>query len=105
MVTKSFDLIYAPDVRGQLLTIERKYHSLIRQTIEEQLRYEPNIKTANRKPLQFSTKYGEWELRFGSKNRFRVIYRFSTEQHEVNIGAILEKRGNKFYINGEEVQL
>jgi mRNA-degrading endonuclease RelE of RelBE toxin-antitoxin system len=105
MVTKPFRLVYAPDIRNQLLAIDRKYLSLIRQSIEEQLSYEPDIKTTNRKPLKFSSKFGEWELRFGPKNRFRVIYRFSVADSEVYIGAIGEKRGNRFYVGGEEVKL
>jgi hypothetical protein len=98
-------LIYAPGIRDQLLAIDRKHLSLIRQAIEEQLIYEPNVKTTNRKPLQFASKYGEWELRFGPKNRFRVIYRFSIIENEVYIGAIGERRGNRFYAAGEEVKL
>ena len=33
----SFDLIYDPEIKSHLQVIERKYHFLIRQTIEEQL--------------------------------------------------------------------
>ena len=105
MVIKPCKIIYAPGVRDQITLIPKKYYSLIRKTIEEQLSYEPDVKTPNRKPLQFSSKYGEWELRFGPKNRFRVIYRFSVDFNEVYIGAIAEKRGNRLFVAGEEVQL
>jgi hypothetical protein len=45
------------------MTIERKYHSLIRNGIEEQLEYEPNVETRNRKPLKIPIKIGAtWEL-------------------------------------------
>jgi hypothetical protein len=47
-----FDLIYAPQVKGHLQAIERKYHSLIRRTIKTQLQFEPNVETRNRKPLK-----------------------------------------------------
>jgi hypothetical protein len=46
----SFDLIYDPEVKQHLQVIERKYHSLIRHTIEEQLQFEPEVETKNRKP-------------------------------------------------------
>jgi mRNA-degrading endonuclease RelE of RelBE toxin-antitoxin system len=105
MVTKPFLLIYAPIIRDHLLTIDRKYYSLIQKTLEEQLGFEPDIKTANRKPLQFSSKLGEWEMRFGPNNRFRVICKFSTDRREVYIGAIGEKKGNRFFVGGEEVEL
>jgi hypothetical protein len=80
MVTKPFKIVYAPDVKAHLIAIPHKHYSLVQRNIVEQLSYEPKIKTANRKPLQFSRKYGEWELRFGPENRYRIIYRFSLDQ-------------------------
>jgi hypothetical protein len=47
-----FDLIYDSEVWNHLRSIERKYHSLIRSTIAEQLTFEPNVETTNRKPLE-----------------------------------------------------
>jgi hypothetical protein len=47
-----FLLIYAPMVKLHLKTIERKYHSLIRTTIENELQFEPDVETRNRKPLK-----------------------------------------------------
>jgi hypothetical protein len=53
MVKKQpFVLIYDPEVRGHLDAIETKYHSLIRRTLEEQLRFEPETATRNRKQLE-----------------------------------------------------
>lgn len=43
-------LIYAPEVKGHLEPIDRKHHSLIRRTIEEQLSFEPDTET--RKPMK-----------------------------------------------------
>jgi hypothetical protein len=105
MVTKPFRIIYAPDVARHLEAIDRKFISLIQNTIEDQLQYEPDAKTTNRKPLQFASQYGEWELRFGPNNRFRVIYKTSASERTVWIGAVGEKRGNKIYMGGEEVRL
>jgi cytochrome P450 len=48
----NFDLVYDPLVKQHLQVIERKDHSLIRQTIEEQLRFEPEVESKNRKPLR-----------------------------------------------------
>ncbi|RLC00949.1 MAG: addiction module toxin RelE, partial [Deltaproteobacteria bacterium] len=44
-----FDIIYAPQIKQHLKTIQRKYYSLIRKTIEEQLQSEPDTETTNRK--------------------------------------------------------
>jgi mRNA-degrading endonuclease RelE of RelBE toxin-antitoxin system len=89
-----------------LKAIEPKYFSMIRTKIETQLRLEPTIETRNRKPLKQETDFeGEWELRFGPDNRFRVFYAIDRENHEVHILAIGVKEGNRFFIGGEEVEL
>lgn len=101
-----FDLIYDPEVQGHLEAIENKYHSLIRAAIEEQLRFEPETATRNRKQLERPIDFGaRWELRFGPDNRFRVFYRVDGEQHQVRILAIAVKERNRLSLGGEEVQL
>jgi len=100
-----FDLIYDSEVWPHLRSIERKYHSLIRSTIEEQLSFEPNIETTNRKPLERPITFGaRWELRFGPQNRFRVFYRVREDSSEVYILAIGVKERNKLYIGGKEFE-
>jgi hypothetical protein len=53
-------------------------------------------------PVNFE---GEWELRFGPDNRFRVFYAVDMEHHEVYILAIGIKKGNRLFIGGEEIRL
>ena len=101
-----FELIYDPEVAQHLKTIDRKYHSLIRRTIEEQLRYEPEVETRNRKPLLRPSAFGTaWEIRFGPNNRFRVFYRTDPATRKVHILAIGTKVGNRLFIGGEEFEL
>ena len=65
--TQPFELIYDRDVRDHLEPVDRKFFSLIRETIEEQLSFEPDVETTNRKPMrQPNLLGGEWELRFGA---------------------------------------
>ena len=101
-----FELIYDSEVVQHVKAIERKYHSLTRSTIEEQLSYEPEVETHNRKPLLrpsvFST---AWELRFGHENRFRVFYRTDTQARQVHILAIGVKLDNILSIDREEFEL
>ena len=94
---QSFDLIYDQEIRQHLAAIERKHHSLIRQTITQQLTYEPNIETRNRKPLTSSAEFGEatWEIRFGPNNRFRVFYRTHEAKQEVRVLAVGVKKRNQ----------
>ena len=47
-----YDVSYDQATKKHLRAIEPKYHSLIRAAIEEQLQYEPDKETRNRKPLR-----------------------------------------------------
>jgi hypothetical protein len=101
-----FVLVYDPGVVDHLDAIELKYHSLIRDTIEEQLKYEPETETHNRKRLLRIPEFGaRWELRLRPQNRFRVYYRVETAQREVQILGIGVKLRDRLYIAGEEVKL
>ena len=101
-----FALIYDPEVSGHMDAIEAKYHSLIRTTIEEQLRFEPETATRNRKQLEPPVDLGaRWELRFRPDNRFLVFYRVDLEQWQVRILAIAVKQTNRLFLAGEEVEL
>lgn len=101
-----FSLAYDLQVKAHLRAIEAKYHGLVRATIEEQLQFEPEAETRNRKPLQRPGAFGAaWELRFGPDNRFRVLYAVDHERREVQIQAIGTKQRDRLFIAGEEVEL
>ena len=101
-----YTLTYARGVTNHLKSIDAKYNSLIREKIAEQLRFEPNVETSNRKPLRQPAPFAAgWEIRFGPDNRFRVLYDIDEEKHEVQILAIGEKEGNRLIVGGEEVEL
>jgi mRNA-degrading endonuclease RelE of RelBE toxin-antitoxin system len=101
-----FEIIYAPVVKDHLRVIEPKHHSLIRGTIAEQLHFEPDAETRNRKPLTRPLVFeADWELRFGPKNRFRVFYTVNPERREVYILAIGVKERKRLFIGREEIEL
>jgi mRNA-degrading endonuclease RelE of RelBE toxin-antitoxin system len=101
-----FALIYDPEVAKHLAAIESKYHSLIQSAVEEQLRFEPETATRNRKPLERAIHMGaRWELPLGPNNRFRVFYRVDAELRRVRILAIGVKERNRIFLAGEEVEL
>ena len=103
---QSFELIYDPEIARHIAKVERKYHSLIQRTIEEQLSYEPEVEAQNRKPLLRPTELGAtWEIRLGLNNRFRVFYETDQVNLEVYILAIGVKVGNRLFIGGEEFEL
>jgi hypothetical protein len=106
MPDKRFRLVYDEEFVPQMRFIERKYHSLIRTTIEQQLAFEPDIETRNRKTLTRETNFGaRWELRFGENNEFRLFYSVYPQKAEVHILAVGIKIRERLYIGGKEVKL
>jgi hypothetical protein len=55
-----------------------------------------------RQPAPFGA---TWEIRFGPRNRFRVLYDIEEEVRRIRVLAIAEKRRERLFIGGEEVQL
>jgi mRNA-degrading endonuclease RelE of RelBE toxin-antitoxin system len=105
MARQTFTLVYDPGVKDHLRAIERKYHSLIHEKIREQLQFEPDGETRNRKPLELPAPLAaEWELRFGPDNRFRILYKINYDSHVVRILAIGVKERDRLFIGGEEVE-
>ena len=101
-----YNIVYAPITKDHLRTIDPRYYSLIRTTIENQLLYEPAAITRNRKPLKRTVFFAAtWEIRFGPDNQFRVYYDIDMERELVAILAIGIKRGNSVCIGGEEFVL
>jgi mRNA-degrading endonuclease RelE of RelBE toxin-antitoxin system len=99
-------LIYDIEVRRHLARIDRKFHSLIREKIEQLLSDEPDRETRNRKPLSRPSALGTaWELRFGPDNRVRVFYRTNQELRQVYILAIGVKGRSRLVIGGQEFEL
>lgn len=101
-----YALVYAPAVQQHLRAVERQHYSLIRETLEEQLSFEPDAETRNRKPLRQPALFeAQWELRFGPSNRFRVFYEIDRENRKAFILAIGVKERDRLFIGGEEVEL
>jgi len=103
---KRFRIVYHSQLKSHLQTIDRKYHSLIRETIEQQLSYEPEVVTRNRKPVIQPFPFdATWEIRFGPQNCFRIFYEVEHTESIVSVLTIGEKQGNRLFIGGEEVSL
>jgi mRNA-degrading endonuclease RelE of RelBE toxin-antitoxin system len=99
-------LVYAPLVADHVRAIDRKYHSLLRDTIEQQLVNEPLNETRNRKPLQRPVEFGAtWAIGLGPNNRFRVFYDVDETECAVVILAIGIKESNRLIIGGQEIEL
>ena len=84
--------------------IPAKSHSALKDSILEQLRYEPTVITRNRKPLDPKILETAWELRCGPQNTYRVLYEVLEEEMQVNILVIGIKQGASLIVNGRELE-
>lgn len=102
VMTQRFSIVFADETRKHLESIERKYHGVIREAIEEQLRYEPFVEHKNRKRLRTTDEI--WEIRCGPQNRLRIFYMPEGET-QLRILAIGVKTRNVLRIGREVVEL
>lgn len=96
-----YTLTYVAAVSDHLQAIEPRYHGLIRQVIDQQLTFDAEVETANRKPLHEPILSATWELRCGPKNRFRVFYDVDSQDRTVVVFAIGEKRRERLWVAGK----
>jgi mRNA-degrading endonuclease RelE of RelBE toxin-antitoxin system len=102
---RPYSLVYAPEVKRHLQAIKPQHYSMIRETLQEQLLFEPDVETRNRKPLRQPAVFeAQWELRFGPGNQFRVFHEIDREGGNVYVLAIGVKERNRLLIGGQEVE-
>jgi mRNA-degrading endonuclease RelE of RelBE toxin-antitoxin system len=102
----AFEVVFDRRALGHMHAIERKYHSRIREAVEEQLPFEPDTPTRNRKPLVREAAIGAtWDMRCGPDNRFRVFYDVDRDQRLVVVLAIARKVGNVLFVGKEKFEL
>lgn len=101
--SQAFDITFDEQIYEHLGAIDSKYDAFIQDTLEQQLRYEPNTGTRNRKQLRLPAPFGAtWELRCGPNNRFRIYYDVNVEEQIVVVLAVGVKVGNVLRIGKEE---
>lgn len=104
MPVEPYAIEYTDEALRHIRAIDAKQRSLIRQALDEQLRYEPHVQTRNRKPLFKPAGRADatWEVRCGPNNSIRVFYQVNMETRVVSVVAIAVKRGNSLFIGDEE---
>jgi mRNA-degrading endonuclease RelE of RelBE toxin-antitoxin system len=96
-----YEIEYTQDAVNDLKWFRKHEQKIIITAIEVQLRYEPTVETRNRKPMR-SNSVADWELRVG---QFRVLYDVTEKVRIVEIQRIGQKRGDKFFFQGQEEEL
>ena len=96
-----FAIDFSEDALKDVRILRKRDSTTILDEIEEQLSYQPNVETRNRKPLR-AHPLGEWELRV---DKFRVFYDIDTRNETVLVKAVGVKIGNQLFIRGKEYEL
>ena len=93
---------YSPETIGHLRVLTTRQRTQVFDMVEQQLRYEPNVETRNRKPMR-PNPLAPWELRIGD---LRVYYDVEdAPEPRVSIRAVGIKDRNRVLIGNEEIQL
>ena len=101
-----YEIVFDELALDSIASIEDKYDSVIRDAIETQLAFEPDVETRNRKPLQRPTALAAtWELRCGPNNRFRIFYDVAPDERVVTVLLIAVKIRNQLWIGKDKLDL
>ena len=96
-----YDIKFSAGAFEDLAWFRKNEQNEIRDAIYDNLVYEPNVETRNRKQLR-PNDTAEWELRIG---KFRVFYNVDEVVYIVAIEAIAWKKGASLFFQGEEREL
>ncbi len=99
---KPFQIVYHEFVADCLDWVESRDVRRVRETIDEQLSWEPLTQTRNRKKMKKEA-FGRdtWELRFDA---YRVIYEADGRERTVTVLAVGVKAREKFLVAGKELE-
>ena len=96
----AYEIRFASSAKRHLRAFLVPERAMIVAGVENQLAHEPLVETRNRKRLR-ANPIAPWELRVRDT---RVFYEVD-EPGVVTVLAIGAKRGNRLYIEGEEIAL
>ena len=96
-----YSIRMSSSAEGDLQHFSLRDQKLILDKIVEQLTYDPEVETRNRKHLS-ENMLAKWELRIGS---FRVFYDVDGKQITIEVIAVGEKDHNVLFIRGKKVDL
>ncbi|MBN1286116.1 MAG: type II toxin-antitoxin system mRNA interferase toxin, RelE/StbE family [Anaerolineae bacterium] len=97
-----YTITYSRQFEDQLKKLKGRPKSDIEQGIQKHLRDQPDVESEKRKRLRDNS-IADWELRL--KPRWRILYNVYTDVVEVVVVVLGEKKRNKLFIDGEEVEL
>ena len=97
----AYTIEYTASAEGDIAYFRKYEQVLIVDAIDDQLMYEPDLETRNRKLLD-PNPLAAWELRIA---RYRVFYDLDALRQLVLVKAVGWKEHNTLYIRGKEYVL
>jgi len=98
----AYRIEYSPDSEDHMNSLTKRQRVIVMDTVDEQLVYQPNIETRNRKPMR-PNPIAPWELRIGD---LRVYYDIEEKPESiVYIRAVGIKERNLVRIGEEVIKL
>lgn len=96
-----FHIAFTASALEDVAWFRKREQMIIFDMTDEQLAYQPNVVTRNRKRLR-PNQVAEWELRI---DRFRVFYDVDGNAQAVEIKMVGYKEGNHLFVQGKEYAL
>ena len=96
-----FEIEFTESARDDFAFFDKHEQTIIVNGIENQLFWQPQIATRNRKPLRPNA-LAQWELRVA---KYRIFYDIASEPRTVKIKALGWKKHNRLFIRGREFAL
>lgn len=100
-VNLRYQIAFSTNSLAHLRMLTVRQQRIIMAAVTEQLAYEPNVPTRNRKQMRPNL-LAVWELRI---DNIRVYYDIEEDEDVVDIRAIGIKEGNQVFIEGKVVEL
>src|SRR2546421_13040668 len=96
-----FQIGYTHSALEDISTFQKSEQTTIFDKVDEQLMYQPDVITRNRKRLR-PNETAEWELRIDD---FRVLYDIDFDERNVEVKVVGVKQGARLLVRGTEFLL
>jgi len=96
-----FEISFSPSALDDIAWFSKRERVIIFDAVEDQLSYQPDVTTRNRKRLR-PNQVAEWELR---ASNYRIFYDVTVSQQLVEIKMVGWKDGARLLVRDQEYVL
>jgi len=105
-VDVAYEVRYVPTALQHLRQLSARDRATVLDTVDQQLRHEPEVATRHRKPMR-PNPLAAWELRIGDLRVFYDVHPTTSEREDavVVVLAVGRKMGDRLWVGDEEEEL